>query len=138
MKTLILTVGLPRSGKSTWAKTTGLPMVNPDSIRLAIHGQPFLPEYEKQVWETARLMVNSLFIAGHDGVILDATSVKLKDRDKWKGDFWTVKFKVFDTSKEVCLERAKKEWQDYLLAVIERMAATYQPLDPMELLNIYQ
>jgi len=38
MKILILTVGLPRSGKSTWAAKKGFPIVSPDAIRLAMHG----------------------------------------------------------------------------------------------------
>ncbi len=33
MNRLILTVGLPRSGKTTWALEQGWPIVNPDSIR---------------------------------------------------------------------------------------------------------
>jgi predicted kinase len=36
MQQLILTVGLPRSGKTTWAKQQGVPMVNRDAIRLAL------------------------------------------------------------------------------------------------------
>ena len=35
---LIVMVGLPRSGKTTWARKQGYPIVNPDSIRLAFHG----------------------------------------------------------------------------------------------------
>lgn len=44
MKKLILTIGLPRSGKSTWAKQQGCPVVNPDSIRLALHGKAYIQE----------------------------------------------------------------------------------------------
>ena len=75
-KTLILTVGLPRSGKSTWAMQQGYPVVNPDSIRLALHGHRFREESEEHVWAIAKTMVNSLFIAGHDKVIVDATNIQ--------------------------------------------------------------
>ena len=80
--TLTLTVGLPQSGKSTWAMQQGVPVVNPDSIRLAIHGQPFIGDAEPFVWATARTMVNAMFIAGHQHVILDATNTTRKRRDK--------------------------------------------------------
>jgi predicted kinase len=73
-KTLIMTVGLPRSGKSTWAIAQGHPVVCPDAIRLALHGQPFIATAEPVVWATAKLMVASLFEAGHGVVILDATN----------------------------------------------------------------
>ena len=33
-KKLIMTIGLPRSGKSTWARTQACPIVNQDSIKL--------------------------------------------------------------------------------------------------------
>ncbi len=49
MKKLICTVGLPRSGKSTWCKTQSYPIVNKDSIRLALHGQRYLQDAEKEI-----------------------------------------------------------------------------------------
>ncbi|GAF94425.1 unnamed protein product, partial [marine sediment metagenome] len=64
-KKLILTVGLPRSGKTTWARKQGIPMVNPDSIRLALHGKAFIEEAEPMIWTIAKYMVRALFIAGH-------------------------------------------------------------------------
>ena len=41
-KQLILTVGLPRSGKTTWALAQGYPIVAPDAIRLAVTGQRYV------------------------------------------------------------------------------------------------
>lgn len=70
MVRLLVTVGLPRSGKSTWAKQQGAPVVNPDAIRLALHGQAFLQEAEPLVWVMAKYMVEALFLAGHSTVIL--------------------------------------------------------------------
>lgn len=122
---LVMTVGLPRSGKSTWCKNMieyGAVIVNPDSIRLAIHGQPFIQEAEPTVWATAKYMVKSLFIAGHNIVILDATSINDKSRNEWKSYDWETVYKVFHTSKETCLQRAIDNGQEYLLPVIERMS----------------
>jgi predicted kinase len=125
MNTLILTVGLPRSGKSTWARSTGYPMVNPDSIRLALHGQAFLPSAEPLVWTLAHYMVHALFLAGHATVILDATSVTKARRDEWLDDKWTVRYRVFDTPKETCIVRAG---DGGLVLVIERMALAWEPV----------
>lgn len=44
---LVITVGLPRSGKSTWAKTLGAPIVSCDAIRQALGVYPFVPKAEK-------------------------------------------------------------------------------------------
>jgi predicted kinase len=130
--TLIATVGLPRSGKSTWARRQGVPVVNPDSIRLALHGQPFIEEAEPWVWLFARTMVRSLFLAGHPTVILDATNVTRRRRREWVDGDWELRFEVFRTPAEVCIERALADGREYLVPVIERMAARFEPVDPSE------
>jgi len=120
-KTLILTVGLPRSGKSTWSKKSGYPIVNPDSIRLALYNRPFIKECEPMVWTITRYMIKSLFIAGHEIVVLDATNLKKTDRIKWISKDWECQYQYFDTSAKVCIERALDGGKEYLIDVINRM-----------------
>ncbi len=113
MKTIILTSGLPQSGKSTWAKSQGYPIVNRDSIRYAISPSPRTIRYfkeEDRVSELEGIMVDALFKAGHNEVIVDATHLKLKYIDRW-GKFaldngYVVKMVTFNTSLEKCVERA--------------------------------
>jgi len=122
---LILTVGLPRSGKSMWAQKRGCPVVNPDSIRIALHGQPYIQEAEAFVWAIAYVMVEALFVAGHPTVVVDATNNTTKRRDEWEKRFSKraiVEYETFDASKEVCIERAKASGREDLIPVIERMA----------------
>jgi len=121
LKTLIVTVGLPRSGKSTWAKTTGFPVVNPDSIRMALYGQEFLVEAEDMIWTLSKYMVKSLFIAGHDTVILDATNLTDHSRDFWISKEWDVEWKIFDTDVEICKQRAIEGGKEKLIPIIEKM-----------------
>jgi predicted kinase len=120
---LIATVGLPKSGKTTWAKAQSYPIVNPDAIRLAIHGQRFIAEAEPFVWATAKAMVKALFLAGHKIVVLDATNNTRKRRDDWKSNNWELHLKYFDTSAEICFDRATEENDTEIIPVIERMAA---------------
>ncbi len=121
-KTLVLCTGLPRSGKSTWARTTGYPIVNPDAIRLVLHGQPFISEAEPLVWLSAKYMVKALFLAGHDTVILDATNTTERGRREWLSKDWRTSYALFRATPEVCEERALANGQEYLLPVIRRMA----------------
>lgn len=123
---LICCVGIPRSGKTTWAKQQAFPVMNPDSIRLALHGQRFAANAEPMVWAIAKVMVRSLFGAGHKTVIVDATNTTKKRRDEWQSWEWGTFFKVFDTSKEECLRRAEGDAE--ILPVIERMHAAFEPL----------
>lgn len=126
-KELILTVGLPHSGKSTWAlEKTTCPIVNPDSIRLALHGQAFNPATERMVWTVAHYMAESLLLAGHGVVIIDATNVTEKRRAEWKNlvignEKVETTLKIFPTPPAECIARAKKAGRDDLVPVISRM-----------------
>jgi predicted kinase len=130
MNTLIVTVGLPRSGKSTWAKGTGHPIVNPDAIRLAIH----YPPAEPLVWGLAHTMVDALFMAGHETVVIDATNVTEKRRTEWQLPGVAVKFEIFSTLPSECIRRAKANGREDLVPVIQRMARQWDlpvlPVDP--------
>lgn len=128
---LVLCVGLPRSGKSTWAREQGVPIVNPDAIRLALHGQTFRPEAEGMVWAIAETMVRSLFGAGHRVVILDATSVTLKRRERWQSNAWRTYYRVFGASAELCKSRLTQKGTE-MGEVIDRMARSYEPLSEAE------
>lgn len=126
---LILTVGLPRSGKSTWARSTGYPIVSPDAIRLAIHGQPFVDLAEPFVWATAKAMVRALFLAGHTTVILDATNTTRKRRDDWKAVDWVRQYQTFNASAAVCKERAVHDHREELIEVIDRMSEQFETIE---------
>jgi predicted kinase len=130
---LIVLAGLPRSGKSTWAREQGLPIVNPDSVRLAMHGKPFLAEAEPWVWACVKTMVKALFISGHFAVIVDATNITQKRRSDWANPaIWRLAFKVFDTSAKECSRRAIETAREDLLKVIEKMAGQWEPLESYE------
>ncbi len=125
MKRLILKVGLPRSGKTTSARAQGFPIVNPDSIRLAMHGRRFYGPAEPMVWAHAFLMVEALFLAGHGTVIVDATNVSQKRRRQWEPVAErceaVIELDLIRTTPEVCLERARAEGDDEIRPVIRRM-----------------
>ena len=130
MKKLIILVGLPRSGKTTVAKKLAkkldAPVVNPDSIRLALHGQRFVKEAEPTVWYLADMMVKSHFQYGYDTVILDATNTTKDRRDRWISKDWVREFLVVDTWVDICLKRSKGDSE--IIEAIRVMNAKYQPV----------
>jgi predicted kinase len=129
---LLCTVGLPRSGKTTWARAfaarAAAPLVDPDAIRLAFHNQPFLGQAEPLVYAFAQVMVRALFNAGHPLVVVDDTNMTAADRARWSGGHWVTRWKVFDTPRDECLRRASTDRQ--LRYVICGMAAEWEPLGP--------
>lgn len=126
---LTLTVGLPKSGKSTWARQQGVPVVNPDSIRLALHGERYLALAEPFVWAIAKVMVRALFLAGHDHVILDATNNTRKRRDDWHSSMWRRRVQEFRETSYECIRRAKAEDDEEIIPVIGRMAVEFESPD---------
>lgn len=109
-----------------------MPVVNPDAIRLAIHGQAYIASAEPYVWAVARTMVTALFLAGHKHVILDATNVTRKRRAEWESPGWDTRLKVFDTPAEECAFRATAGRRSDLVPVIESMAAQWEAPRPDE------
>lgn len=136
MPTLTVLVGLPRSGKSTYAKQlrarTGAVIVNPDTVRLALHGKKFEPLAEDTVWANVRLMVRSLLMLDHD-VIADATNVTAIRRKEWTppaglcGDL-RIEYHEVLTDRMVCVERALVDGDVVLADVIQRMVRKYEPV----------
>jgi predicted kinase len=126
---LICTVGLPRSGKSTWSRTQPYPKVNKDAIRLALHGQRFLQEAEDWVHTISITMTKALFLSGHDIVICDETNITRKHREDCMSDDWETEFRLFDTSRDVCIERALLTDDYYIIPIIEMMHDNWEDLE---------
>lgn len=132
----ICMMGLPRSGKTTLARKLSAklnaPIVNRDSIRLALHGQRFVPVAEPMVKAISGIMVNSLFKAGHTTVIVDETNIRRSTRDFWKAIQPNIKFLHVTTSEEECLARARGMNDEEIQPVIQKMAADFEPLEDDE------
>ena len=129
---LVAMCGLPRSGKSTISRKLsqelGAPIVNQDSIRLALHGQVYASSAEPMVKAMARIFVESLFRAGHDVVILDETNYSRTKRDSIKSTLWRTEFLCVPTDAKECKKRAIATDQPWLLDVIDEMVAREEPL----------
>jgi hypothetical protein len=106
----------------------GYPIVCQDSIRLALYEQPFIASAEDFVLANARLMVRTLFLTGFDTVIFDATAVRRRTRESWRGKNWEVFCQEFSATKEECILRADQSNRPDLIPVIERMALEWEPL----------
>ena len=125
---LYVMVGLPRSGKSTHARSLGMPIVSKDSIRLALHGKRFLTEAEPWVKVIAKTMVKALFASGHEQVVVDECNITRKHREEWMSDDWDTTFVEMDTVAEECLSRAADESDHEIIDVIVRMIDAYEPV----------
>jgi predicted kinase len=134
MKSLILTIGLPRSGKSTWANKQNCPVINRDQIRMVYHGNAYIEELESDITIIENYLVREVFM-NNDKVIIDATHMTKKRRIAWdqKDNVWDeVHLKIFPVTKIECIRRATNDNKSYLIPVIERM---YEETDVDEIRN---
>ena len=133
MNRLIMTVGLPRSGKTTWARSTGLPIVDIDAIWVALgnRGTPVsCPKQIKIVSGLTRTIITSLFLSGNREIVLCGLFLTKAQREFWVDPMWGRIFKLFDTPYEVCKERSPGgEWLEHL----EQKYKSFQPITPEEL-----
>lgn len=125
---LILTSGLPRSGKSTWARQQhGAVVVDVDMVRLALYARPFIVEMEEIVWTFARTMVKTHALTGVTAIILVSCMGRRRYRQPWlMGDLWTPVVVEFPVSVSVCCDRARRDERLDLLPVITRMAEDWE------------
>ena len=115
MRTIILTVGIPGAGKSTWTiqemrKNPGrYKRINKDLMREMLDAGAFNPRNEKYIFEVREHMVEKALFAGYD-VIVDDTNFSSKHWDSMctvaqrVGDV-TVVEKYFDISLKEALTR---------------------------------
>lgn len=139
IKTLIMMMGLPRSGKSTWALQQGIPIVDLDAIRLVKTGQRWWGPIEHEVYATARTMIRALFVAGHSCVILDITSYCREQRDKFitSSDVpWKRYVMSIDTDIKVCKKRAEESYPE-LVDIIDYMYENFQPITTSENIGVW-
>lgn len=116
---LTITIGLPASGKSTWAE--GLRKQFPDRVRIvnrddirAITGCRFEDGDEPTVARIRDSMIDALLVLGYDVICTD-TNISPKVRRRLAGlakhrkaDYSEV---VFDTPLDVCLARNAARWE---------------------------
>ena len=129
-KTLIVLIGLPRSGKSSWCNSQPYPVVEMDKVRLDFYGKRFLQEYEDEAKDYAKKKIRLLFsYPSINTVILDDCNISYLDRNFWLSYEWSTKYQLINTPKEVCIDRAyRREEDEGLVIVIEKMNEEFEKI----------
>lgn len=132
MKTLIMTRGLPASGKSTWATAQVLKAgpgqmvrINKDLLRTMLHADRFHGKNESQIIKARNMMLEK-FLQDGVSVIVDDTNLNptheatLRDlAKKHKAQFQIKDFT--DVTVEECIKRDLKRTASVGQAVIQEM-----------------
>jgi predicted kinase len=128
---LIVTVGLPGSGKSTWLAQRGINAISSDEIRRWIADDPTVQHIHRIVFGAVRYLVVQRLKIGRPITYVDATSLTLWERRPYirlgQLHHCDVEALFFDIPVEVCIERNRERGRVVPESAIREMARKLVP-----------
>jgi predicted kinase len=128
---VVLTIGLPGSGKTTWYKRRGVQPLSSDMLRTILFDDITEQRYQGLVFSTLRSLLRARLIAKMPWNYVDATNLSPHERRQWikmaKSFGYEVQAVFFDVPLAVCLERNSKRDRQVTDEVMHKMAERLRP-----------
>jgi predicted kinase len=124
--TVVLAIGLPGSGKSSWFKRNNITALSTDMLRSLLFDDATEQRFQDLVFSNLRSMLKARLIARRPLNYVDATNLTPHERHGWiklARDFgYEVQAVYFDVPFEVCLERNRRRDRTVDEAILRRMS----------------
>jgi predicted kinase len=128
---VVLAIGLPGSGKSSWFKRHNLAPLSSDMVRTLLFDDVREQRFQDLVFSNLRSMLKARLIAKRPMNYVDATNLTPQERQHWiklaKDYNYEVHAVFFDVPLEVCLERHQRRDRVVSEDIMRRMAAKLKP-----------
>ena len=128
---VVLTIGLPGSGKTTWYKRRGVTPLSSDLLRNILFDDISEQRYQGLVFSTLRSLLRARLIAKMPWNYVDATNLSPHERRQWikmaKSFGYEVQAVFFDVPLAVCLDRNSKRDRQVTDEVMKSMADRLKP-----------
>jgi predicted kinase len=124
---VVLAIGLPGSGKSSWFKRHNVVPLSSDMVRSLLFDDVREQRFQDLVFSNLRSMLKARLIAKRPMNYVDATNLTPQERQHWiklaKDYQYEVHAVFFDVPLEVCVERHQRRDRVVPEDVMRRMAA---------------